>query len=288
VVAAVVNRPNPPLRRLRLGGELRRLREASGSTIEQASRKLYCSASKISRIETARVSATIRDVENMLDLYRASDHQREVLITLARDALQEGARWHAYGESPDIKTFITYETAAQRIRLYEALLIPGLLQVEEYARLVIGTAMPWLCPEDVERHVKLRLHRQELLAKDDSPILSVVLDEAVLHRLKSNRSIMQKQLNHLIEVASMPNVTFQVLRFTAGHHVGINGAFTILSFRDHADPDVVYLEHAAGDLYLSNPDQVRRHKILFKHLQTVSLEASRSIAFLVELSTHLS
>lgn len=275
------------LRRRRLGSELRRLREAVGLTIDQVAAHLDCSTSKISRIETGNVSATLRDIRDILEIYGVSGQQQEVLLKLAREARQKDPWWPAYGDLPLVRTLISLERAAASIRTYQALVVPGLLQVEGYARTILSIMLPHLRPEEIERHVELRMARQLLLTGDDPLALWVVLDEAVLRRLVSRRDIMQKQLRRLSEAADMPNVTFQILPFTAGEHVGMNGAFTILSFPDPSDPDVVYLEHTGGDLYLDRPDQVERQKLLFEHLRAVALTPVDSAAFLVELAEEL-
>jgi transcriptional regulator with XRE-family HTH domain len=275
-------RSSPTLRRRRLGSELRRLREAAGVSIDQAAAYLDCSGSKISRLETAQVSATIRDVRDLIELYGVSHEQRDGLLQLAREARQK-AWWHAYGGIPSITTFVSLEVASSLIRTYEASVVPGLLQVEEYARTVIRTALPIPSPEETERRVELRMKRQPLLIDDDPPVFWSILDEAVLRRVVGDRSIMRKQLQRLIEVADLPNVTVLILPFAAGCHVSMSGAFTILNFLDSEDHDLVYLEHTAGDLYLESVEQVHRHIEMFDHLRALALTQSASMDLLIAL-----
>jgi transcriptional regulator with XRE-family HTH domain len=277
---------SPTVRRRRLGIELRRLREASGMTIEQVAQQMECSVSKISRIETARVGVSMRDIRDMLDFYGVSSEEQERLLNLARDARQK-AWWHAYSDLPDVKTYIGLEVAAASIRAYEALLVPGLLQTPEYARTIISTALPGLHPEQVERRVELRMTRQSMLVGDDPPMLSVVVDEAVLHRVVAGRGIMRQQLHHLAETADQPNVSMQLLPFVAGQHLAMSGAFTILSFSEPTDPEIVYLEHGAGDLYIEGVEQTKRYVMMFDHLRAVALAPSDSAAFLRRLAKGL-
>ncbi len=117
---------SPTVRRRRLGSELRRLRETAGLTIEKVAEDLECSSSKISRIETAQVTATPRDVRDMLEIYQVHGQQREELLRVAREARQKGW-WQAYRDLP-YSAVADLETEASSIRMYSALLVPGLLQ----------------------------------------------------------------------------------------------------------------------------------------------------------------
>src|ERR1700727_799270 len=133
---------SPTVRRRRLALELRRLRESAKLTCEEVADRLECSASKISRVETGRVSVSPRDVRDMLQIYGVAPDQREELVQLARDSRQKG--WgHAYSDTiqPQFATYLGLESAASEIRIYEVSLIPGLLQTEDYARAVISAGM---------------------------------------------------------------------------------------------------------------------------------------------------
>jgi hypothetical protein len=94
---------------------------------------------------------------------------------------------------------------------------------------------------------------------------------------------MAEQLHHLTEVAAFPTVTIQVLPFPAGEHPGLSGAFTLLGFPEPADPDVVYIEHATGDLYLERAEEIRQYALLFDYLRAAALAPDDSAAFLAAL-----
>src|SRR6202045_1543714 len=159
---------SPTVRRRRLALELRRLREAARLTCEEVADHLECSASKISRVETGRVSVSPRDVRDMLDLYGVPAEQRESLVQLTRDSRQKGW-WHAYSDTmlPQFATYLGLESAASEIRIYEVNLIPGLLQTEDYARTVISAGMVNSPHEDIERRVALLMARQPTLTRAD-------------------------------------------------------------------------------------------------------------------------
>src|SRR5882724_818212 len=152
---------SPTVRRRRLASELRRLREAAKLTIDEVGEKLECSASKISRIETGHVGVTPRDVRDLLDLYNVPVDQLEALVQLSREARKKGW-WHAYHEV-FTGAFIGLESDASTLRAFQALLVPGLLQTEDYIRAVIRSIRPGWTEADVERRVAARMERQRLL-----------------------------------------------------------------------------------------------------------------------------
>jgi transcriptional regulator with XRE-family HTH domain len=212
---------SPTLLRRQLASELRRLREDTGMTSEQVSAHLGCTPSKISRVETASVRANPRDVRDLLDLYRVNGRLGEDLLRLAQEARRKEDWWRAYRDVPDVRVYIALEQAASSILAYETLGIPGLLQVEGYARRITRAIFPDLDDRKVERLLELRMARQSLLDVDDAPTLEVVVDEAAIRRLTSQRELMWEQLKHLVDAAGRPNVTFQLLPFSAGPHGGM-------------------------------------------------------------------
>ncbi|WP_216205976.1 helix-turn-helix domain-containing protein [Amycolatopsis aidingensis] len=269
----------PTVRRRRLATELRRLREAADMTIDEVGEKLECSASKISRIETGHVGVTPRDVRDMLELYGVSGDDREALVQLAREARKQGW-WHAYKEVFN-GTFVGLEADASSLQAFQALLVPGLLQTEQYAREVIRGMRPDAEESDIQRRVAARMARQELLTDSNPPEYWAVIDEAVLHRVVGSREVMTRQLHRLAEVARMPHVTLQVLPFAAGAHAGMEGPFVILGYPEHADPDVVYLESTGSGFFLELPPEVRRYSLMFDHLRAAALKPDDSVAVII-------
>jgi transcriptional regulator with XRE-family HTH domain len=269
---------SPTVRRRRLALELRRLREAARLTCEEVAERLECSASKISRVETGRVSVSPRDVRDMLEIYGVPEQQRDSLVQLARESRQKGW-WHAYGDSvqPQFATYLGLESAAAEIKTYEVNLIPGLLQTEEYARAVVTASMVNSSRSDVERRVALRMERQRL-QRANPPKLWAVLDEAALRRQVGGREVMRMQLEHLRETSALRNVSLQVIPFAGGAHPGMGRPFVILSFGEEADPDVVYLEDLASALWVENVEEVDRYQVYFNHLQATALSFEDSAA----------
>jgi transcriptional regulator with XRE-family HTH domain len=275
---------SPTVRRRRLALELRRLREAARLTCEEVAEHLECSTSKVSRIETGRVSVSPRDVRDMLDLYGVSAQQGASLVQLARDSRQKGW-WHAYSDTiqPRFATYIGLESAASEIRIYEVTLIPGLLQTEDYARTVIAAGTVGGDHESVARNVALLMARQPPLTSDDPPRLWAVLDEAALRRTVGGAGLMRLQLDHLLDLSRLPNVAIQVIPFGAGAHPAMGRPFVILAFPERADPDVVYLEDLTSALYVEDVDEVDRYNMFFNHLRATALSFEDSAALITSV-----
>ena len=262
----------PTGRRRRLGAELRRLREAAGLTIDRVAEELECSPSKVSRIETGQVSATPRDVRDMLGLYGVDDARLEAMVQVAREARQRGW-WQKFVDVPDgVPAYVGLETAATSMDIYMALLVPALLQTPDYARAVIAAVRPDLPRSEIDRRVELRLRRQDLLGQERPPRMRVLLDDTVLRRPVGGPAVMAAQRRRLLADAGRPAVTIQVLEAGAGAHAGMDGPFTIFGFPAPAERDVVALDSAADALYLEDAEDVARYRRVFELL----LPAARS------------
>ena len=270
-------RTSPTVRRRRLGSELRHLREFAGLTCEQAADHLGCSASKISRLETARVPARPADVLTLCVLYRASEEQIAALVALARESKTEGWWQRFDGVLPDwFGTFVGLEAEAAIIRTYEIQLVPGLLQTEDYARALFENA-DLGGPESVEANVSIRRSRQQILYGDNPPQYWSVLSEAALNRLVGGPAVMREQLFYLTEISELRNVTIQVIREDAGAHPGMVTPFVILGFPDRADPEVTFVDYLTGALYLEKREEVDRFNLAFNHLVAAAISPQQSV-----------
>ena len=269
----------PTGRRRRLGAELRRLREEAGLTIDRVAEALECSPSKVSRIETGQVSATPRDVRDMLELYRVDDARREAMVRIAREARQRGW-WQKFVDVPDgVPAYVGLETAATSIDIYMSLIVPALLQTADYAKAVIGAVRPDLPPAELDRRVELRLRRQGLLDQERPPALRVLLDDTVVWRPVGGPEVMATQRRRLLEDAQRPSVTLQILPLEAGAHAGMDGPFTIFGF-PAPERDVVALDSAADALYLESPEDLRRYRRVFERLLPAALTPEASVALI--------
>jgi transcriptional regulator with XRE-family HTH domain len=251
-------RQRPPTAlRIALGAQLRRLREASGITTAQAGEHIRATHSKISRLERGRTGAKQRDVRDLLALYGVSDEAEiEKFLSLTRQT-NVPSWWHDYGDVLPrwLELYIGLEGAASVIRSYEVQFVHGLMQTEDYARAVIEISNAHLPAGEIDRRVGLRLERQRLLTRPGAPELWAVLDEAALRRPLGS-AVMRTQLQHLLELTDLPNVTLQIVPFLAGFHAAAGGPFTILRFPEPDLPDVVYLEQLNSAAYLEDPRDV--------------------------------
>ncbi|MGH8931871.1 MAG: helix-turn-helix domain-containing protein [Egibacteraceae bacterium] len=277
----------PTVLRILLGAQLRRLREAMGLTREAAGYTIRASESKMSRLELGRVSFKERDVADLLILYGVTDaDERDSLLSLARQANEPGW-WHRYSDLlPSwFQAYVGLEEAASRIRTYEVQLVPGLLQTEEYARAVTAQGLETKSPEEVDRWVSLRMRRQRLLTRAGAPRLWAVVDEAALRRPIGGRDVMRGQLEHLIAVTKMPNVTLQLMPFHSGGHPAEGGAFVIFRFAEPDLPDVVYLEQLASALYLDKRDDVDRYAEVMDRLSIQAESPDKSAEIIEKILT---
>lgn len=248
----------PTVRRILLGSQLRRLREDKGITREDAGYHIRASESKISRLELGRVSFKERDVADLLTLYGVSDEgERAPLLALVREANAPGW-WQSFSDVlPNwFQPYLGLEEAASLIRTYELQFIPGLLQTEDYARAVITEGNKGVHSDIIERRVSVRMNRQKLLARPNSPRLWVVVDEAALRRPIGGPKVMRAQLEHLATMTNQPNLVLQVMPFRFGSHAAEGGAFSILRFPEADLPDVVYVEQLTGASYLDKREDV--------------------------------
>ncbi|ETA02149.1 transcriptional regulator, XRE family [Frankia sp. CcI6] len=266
--------PGPTVRRRRLGAELRRLRDAKELTVDQAGEHIHRSGPTISRMETGQFRFITRNVADLLDLYGVTDaDQRQALLALAKES-RKPAWWHSYGDLVPrwFQVYIGLEAEASTITTFESLLVPGLLQTEDYARAVIRAASPELPAHEVDRAVELRMNRQKILTSDQPVQLWAILDEAVIRRHVGSPAIMARQLDRLIEASDQPGVTIQIVPFTAGAHAGMISSFTILGFPDTGGaPEMVYIEAPTGSLYLEKQAEVRRYETWMNQLRSSAL-----------------
>ncbi|MEV4383590.1 helix-turn-helix transcriptional regulator [Streptosporangium sp. NPDC049644] len=278
------------IRTRRLAGELRRLREVTGLTGDQAARQLGWDPSKLSRYETARRRVQPKDLQVLLDLYAVADDRRQALVDLARNARLKGW-WDAYGDTlpTELASYIALEAEAASIRGFSAQIIPGMLQTDEYARSVIRAGLMDLLPRgEVERRVEARKTRQQLLSRAASPLnYWIILSEAALRNRVGSPEDMRAQCHHLMKLSRTANVTVQVLPFTSGTHPATAGTFSILSFPARYDDDVVYVETLTGNLWVEDERDVHRYTLAFDHLRATAYEVEESFSFIAAVADEL-
>lgn len=279
----------PTVRQRRLGAELRRLREHSGRTLEESAYRLQWSASKLSRIENARIGVQVSDVHLLLDLYRVDHEQSSEVLTLAHGAGRRG--WWADFSGVFPRSFASYvalEDEADSALAFATYIVPGLLQTEEYARIVLETAeaVSFVTPKEIARRLEGRMFRQRLLHKADPLALSVILDESVLLRSVGGAGVMNRQLTRLAELAEESNIQLIILPLNSHREPMISESFTILKFDPAYEigfPDVVYVEGLALEPETQDDHVTHRYRIAWERLRGVTLSAEDSLRMILRI-----
>lgn len=266
---------------------MRRLRERSEMTIEATAERLKWSIAKVSRIETARTGITAPDLTAMLDLYEVDDHRREALHALGRTARKRGW-WDAYADSTpsDYATYIELEADTAFMRSFDPLIVNGLLQTEDYAREIIRAALMALSPPaEIQRRVEVRMTRQQLLLREDSPLrFWTIINESVLRQQVGSPEIMAAQYAKLAECSKRDNVTIQVLPSSRAAHPATAGQFAIMEFREPYDPEVVYVESMTSSLYVEGEMEIYRYTLAFDHLRAMAFDPEESRTLILDLA----
>ena len=256
----------PTLVRRQLGRRLQRLREAAGKSADDVAAARLASRTKIWRIERGQVPVKVADVWAFCRFYNASEAEMDALANLARGTAEHGA-WEDYADVvPDwFKLYVGLEATAARIRTFEESVIPGELQIADYARAIYRAERPTEGHEAIERHVKVRLERQRaLFTRKSAPEITVVLGQNVFTRTVGGADVLAAQVKHLHELNQRDDVEIRVLPFEAGAHAAMAGAFRILDFDNREDPDIVYLETLLGSRYLEKPAEIDAYRRLFE------------------------
>ncbi|MFD6554196.1 helix-turn-helix domain-containing protein [Streptomyces sp. NPDC058398] len=278
----------PTVLRLVLGKRLRHLREQAGVSFEEAARALEVTALTVRRMEKAEVGLRIPYVRELLRAYGVPAPEADDFLALAREANKPGW-WYSYRDVlPDwFSAYVSLESEAGVIRLYEPHYVPGLLQTQGYATALMRVGFPNATKQDVARRVALRMKRQDLLAKPDAPAVWAILDETVLRRPVGGAEVMRAQFDRLTEALDLPKVRIQIMRFGVGAHPGAFGPFHHFRFGFSELPDIVYTESLVGAVYVDRPDVVVSYLEVLDRMSVQAEPVARTRAILGELRKEL-
>jgi transcriptional regulator with XRE-family HTH domain len=282
-------RTAPTVGQVVLGKRLQELRETAGLKREEAARVLHVAPATVRRMETAEVALKIPYVQMLLSAYGVPDSEAAEFVALAEEANRPGWWQRFHDVLPDwFSLYVSLEGAAKMLRSYEPHFVPGLLQTEDYARaIMLGGAIGQTEPDDVERHVALRMERQSLLTRPDAPKLWVIMDETVLRRPVGGPGVMKAQIEKLLEGARLPNVTLQIAEFAAGHHPGTYGPFVLFRFAVAELPDMVYSEYLTGAVYLDARPEGATHLEVMDRMAAQAATVQRTKEILDDLRKEL-
>jgi len=277
----VTSSASPTVRRRRLAAELRRLRGShTGTTVAKA---LGWSPAKVSRYELGQGTFPLEEIEKLLDYYGVIEPRRAQLLALAAEA-NEPAWWYDYADalSPEYLEFIGLEAEAASELVWQVTAIPGLLQTEEYAR-VIHTAHQQVVldpPGLFERRTAVRMIRQQVLTSRNPPLeLSAVIDEAVLLRKVGSEEVMLQQLLHLAEVSRLPNVVLRILPLDSEMSL-MADSFLVFGFSPDDESgklgDVVSTEGVTDELRIEGESDTYMFRLIFNAFANAALSAEAS------------
>lgn len=229
--------------------EVLRLRKLSGLTGQALANQMGCHRSYVSRVENASIHLSIKYAERLDEIWKP-------VIPFTRLV-----RWAEASDDGDWFTGLTWhEARATRHRMWEALLVPGLFQTENYARAALSSGMV----DDVEKAVKTRLARQEaVFGQPDPPRLTVILSWVVLAQPVGSDDVMREQINHLLTVVDLPNVNLRVLERSAGAHVGLDGSFRVMTV---ADRDVAFADAPERGRLVTDPGDVQKYAVRYDRI----------------------
>lgn len=270
----------PHVRRRILGRQLRLLRGQRG--LKEVAAYTGISDSSISRIERGKQVILDKTVKALCQMYEVGPPESDMLIRQARESDDRGLLLDSDSAPDWAAPFIALEAEAQEIWTFQAQSIPGLLQTPDYIRALVAAAE--VRGADPEGSVELRTSRQKRLTSPRPAQFHAILDEGVLRRVCADESMAVQQINRLIEMQLLTNVTVQVLPFAVGAHVAMTGSFTMLRFPDELDMNVVFLEHDHAGLMAERPQDLNRYAHMFESLRKIALSPEATSEWLASLA----
>jgi transcriptional regulator with XRE-family HTH domain len=268
---------SPVVLQKRLLAELRQTRDGLGLSQQAVADAMDWSVSKLIRIERGENKISVTDVQALLFHYGVRDDARVAnLVGITRAIRKSKSEWmerYRGSFTEQFARFLEMETSAIRIRQCQLNVIPGLLQIPDYALALV--AAYGLSGESAERGVEVRMHRQSVL-DPDGPEIFIILDEAVLHRAVGSEDVLRRQLLRIKEVAALQHVTIQVLPFSAGIHPAMKSSYSVLEFSEGEEDFALLLEHPGRDELLTAGPELREYLNYFFQLEKFALPANET------------
>ncbi|MGI5221363.1 helix-turn-helix domain-containing protein [Nocardia sp. CA-290969] len=279
------DQPGSTLPRRQLGRALREARQGAGFTLEQAAQEMEMSKTSVIRIEKGHnEKVKLRDVDGFGRLYELPEEQIEELKSLAQQAATKSWWAGTHLMKAGFGTYLELESAASELHLYQSSIVPGLLQSLDYAKHVVRPFFPIDTPEDIEQRVALRMRRAAILTRQHRPVhAEFLIHESALHVRVGSVEVMSRQLRHIADMSTRPNVTVRVLPFAAG----LPGTwapvlpYIILDFPANSrefgsEPPVVHTETTMGTMFFESSDDVKVYRDIHESLRDATLDECRS------------
>ena len=274
-MTAPAGTPLSERRRVRVA--LKKAREGLDMTQKDVADALDWSTSKVIRMENGSVGISVTDLKALLLHYGITNQAEVDRMVQSVRAGKQAAWWQRYRNesSQQFITFLGLEASAIRIRQFQGLLFPGLLQTAAYAGVLtrIGSATE----EQAKRAVEIRLKRQELIS-EEGPELFFIIDESVLHRRIGDADVMREQLVRIKEAATHPKIAIQIMPFAAGVHKGMKSSFEIFELSEEPDDYALLLDQPYKDVLYPDPSEETKEFVnIFFELEGIALPASETL-----------
>lgn len=275
-----------PVMKIVLGNLLARQRRLAGVTQERAASVLRCTQQKIAHIEAGSGIKPL-ELDALLDCYNADETDR----AYAQDLQQESARRTKRGAFSTrfpqyLRLLVDMEPSCQRYSSYQAMVVPGLLQTEDYMRTLFRAWRPSPSAEQIDRDTANRLDRQKVLDNADQRFWFII-DEAAFRRTTGSSDIMKAQIRRLVDVIDQPNVELQVVPFSAGFYMGQGRDYTILGYDTKPNVDIIYLEQHNGGEYVDNAGKTEEYLVLWRQQLAAASGPEQARRTLLDLAANL-
>lgn len=273
----------PPVMKVVLGNQLARLRDEAGVTQEDAARVLGCTQQKIAHIEGGSGIQLI-ELNALLDRYGANEADRAYTRDLQAESkhrTKRGAfstRFRQY-----LRLLVDMEPSCNRYFSYQALVVPGLLQTEDYMRRNARAWRPSLAADVIDKYAADRIARQRVLDNADQQFW-FILDEAAVRRTERG-PVMKAQIMKLVETIDRPNVELQIVPFNVGYYMGQGHDYTIFGYDTKPAVDIIYLEQHDGGEYVDNSKRAARYMTLWDHQKAAASGPEQTRRTLLEIAT---
>ncbi|WP_436521424.1 helix-turn-helix domain-containing protein [Actinoplanes sp. HUAS TT8] len=272
-----------------LGAALRKLRTEHKPplTMEEVANQFGWHKSKVSRIERGISTIPPRDVRALVAFYGVEDVELiDAMVKLAA-ASRHRNWWHRYTDvlPRQFATYLGLEGEAASMHSWEPVLVPGLLQTESYARALIAIHRTGQNDAETDRRVEARMERQALLRGPGAPNFHAIIGENALHQMIGGRQVMGEQLRHLAETAERSNVTVQVVPWSAGACMPMEGGFQILRFADSAAGQVICIDLRMTTIYLDDPAEIDGYRDAWEDVLAKALPPNDSLRIIKAATT---
>ncbi|MFG3159822.1 helix-turn-helix domain-containing protein [Streptomyces sp. NPDC048232] len=252
------------------GQTMKTLRVRAGLERDEFGRRIGYSASTVASYEQGRRIPSPRTIERADEVLDAGG-----LLTVWKEQV-ERAQYPVFFQG-----MATLEKEAIELLAYDALVVKGLLQTEEYMRALLAMRRPVLDQETIEQRVAARLARQDIFDRRPSPLLSFVMDESVLRHRYGGKGVLRGQLEHLLLVGNKRNVEIQVMPTVCEDNAGVNGPFTVVTRKD--GKKFVYAEAQSTSTLQTDPEQTALAAARYGIIRSQALTPRESLEFVERL-----